>query len=267
MDIRIEKIDSDRAKALLATTSGRNRRYQVPHAQKLARDMTAGAWHSNSVIQIDAEGNLRDGQHRMQAVVISGTPQEFIVVYGIDAADQTAIDVGRKRTLSDTFVMAGERNADKLAAAVSWLWRRERSLWISNQSPTITEGVQVLSDNPNLRHSIAHVRHPCIVLRIPTGLGCCLHYQMSQIDSEAADDFWRKLDSGLDIHERHPIYALRQRLANNLTSTGKLDATMIHALIIKTWNAYLRGEEYTQVRWRRGGPQPEAFPEMEALVQ
>lgn len=265
MDIRAEKIDPDRAKELLSTT--RNRRLHPPHVARLARDITAGDWRPHSVIHIaetpDGEV-LIDGQHRMAAVVAAGMPAEFVVMRGLTLEDQQVIDTGRNRSLSDTLTLHGETNTSVLASAISWLWRRQRRAYLGNPAPTIAEGLKNLRDNPALRQSITPTRAACRTLRIPAGLGTCLHYEMARLDSESADDFWRKVGSAIGLHERHPIYLLRSRLeANAVSKITRLDTAMIHALIIKAWNAYLRGDEMGNLRWLRGGAKPEAFPELE----
>lgn len=265
MEIRIEKVDPERAKALLAGT--RNRRLRNYYVAKLARDMEAGNWRPNSVIQIATTPDgevLIDGQHRMAAVISSNVPQEFIVACGLSLNDQLVIDTGRSRTLSDTLTLRGETNTQTLAAAIGWLWRRQRGVPASQSMPTMAEGLQVLHDNPALRQSLAPTRPACSSLRISGGLGCCLHYEMSKLDPESADDFWHKLHTGLDVHERHPIYLLRSRLEKNAISTvARIDTVMIHALIIKAWNVYLHGGELGSLRWGRGGANPEPFPAME----
>jgi hypothetical protein len=266
MEIKIEKIGPDRAAELLATTI--NRRLQPPHSARLARDMEAGEWRPNSVLQVahtERGDCLIDGQHRLEAVRITGQPQEFVVIYGLSLDDQKVIDTGRARTLGDTLTLHGEPNATLLAAAVGHLWRRDRRLYTSSNGPTITEGIALLAEHAALQQSIAPTRHASRALKIPFGLACCLHYHMAAIDAESADDFWYKLGTGLDLHATHPVYQLRTRLEANAVSTSvKLGRIVIHALIVKSWNAYIRGEDIRALRWIRGGARPEAFPELEA---
>lgn len=266
MEITVEKIDPDRAKALLANM--RNRRYQQAHAQKLSRDMTSGNWRPNSTIQIadTAEGEcLIDGQHRMRAVIIAGTPQEFIVIRGVSLEDQRVIDVGRGRTLGDTLTLNGESHANVLAAAIGWFWRRSQNLTrYTSKTPTIAEGLQTLREHPALRQSITPVSPAARTLRVSIGMGACLYYEMTKIDPDSASDFWRKLASGLDIHEEHPVYVLRSRLEKNaISTTVKLENLTICAFIIKAWNAYIRGDDMKILRWTRGGANAEEFPELE----
>jgi hypothetical protein len=229
--------------------------------------MKTGDWRPLSVIYIaqTPDGDvLIDGQHRMAAVIAADVTVEFIVCWGVKLDDQQVIDTGRGRNLGDTLGMRGESNVTTLAAAIGWHWRRERGRQTSNLAPTIAEGLRLLQSDPGLRESVSPTRAACRNLRIPAGLGCCLHYEMSSLDSASADEFWATLATGLELHERHPIYVLRTRLEKNASSTiTKLDKSLIHALIIKAWNSYLRGDEITFLRWSRGGANAEPFPELE----
>ena len=269
MEVRIEKIGPERAKILLSTT--RNRRLNPPHSAKFARDMEAGNWRPNSTIQIakTADGEcLIDGQHRLQAVIITGRPQEFIVIYDVSVDDQAVIDTGRRRSLSDTLAIRGEANTSLLAAAVAYIWREQQNLPPgSKMTPTIAEGLRLLGEHSALKYGIQPTRIAVRQLRVPPGLACYLYYRMAGIDADCSDDFWHKLGTGLDLHARHPIYLLRGRLeANAASTTVKLGSVVIHALAIKAWNAYVRGDEIGTLRWTRGGPTPQPFPELEGPI-
>lgn len=64
-----------------------NPRKKVNHnrVKGYAADMKAGKWSMNGeAIVFDADGNLKDGQHRLMAVVESGVPVLMFVVRGID---------------------------------------------------------------------------------------------------------------------------------------------------------------------------------------
>jgi hypothetical protein len=262
-----KKIGPDQAKIMLA--SNKNRPIRPRYVAQLARDMLAGEWRDYSVIKVASINEvdvLIDGQHRLSAIIQAGITSTFIVMSDLDLEDQRNTDTGIKRTLSDTLSMMGKQNASVLSGAAGWLWRRKRKIYTGNAAPTISEGLAIVKDNPGLETSITFTHGACRHLKISHGLGACLHYEMSAISSEAADDFWNKLDTGLNIHARHPIYLLRSRLEDNaVSSVSKLDRYMVAALIIKAWNSYMSGEEMGVLRWTRGGPTPSPFPEMTGL--
>ena len=265
VEMTVEKIGPDRARELLGLNV--NRRVRQAHAIRLRRDMEAGNWRPYSVIRLARTEHggevLIDGQHRMLAVVASGLTFEFIVISGLDIQDQEVVDTGIIRSLSDALTLRGEANASRLGSAIGVYWRRQRKMYTENWAPTIAEGLAVLREHPRLRLSIQPVGMAAGRLKVSHGLAACLHYQMTDLDSEAAADFWGKLATGADLHDRHPIHLLRTRLERNaITSGPRLDRPMVHALIIKAWNAYMRGEDVGTLKWTRGGPTPESFPEL-----
>ena len=57
-------------------------------------------------IGLDSRGRLRDGQHRLQAIVETGIAVSMLVTEGLTDSDLQAIDDGRKRTAHDILSMA-----------------------------------------------------------------------------------------------------------------------------------------------------------------
>lgn len=65
-----------------------------------AEDMKAGLWQLNGeAIVFDEDGYLKDGQHRLAAVITSGATIEICVVRGVPR-ETTIYDIGWKRTIS-----------------------------------------------------------------------------------------------------------------------------------------------------------------------
>lgn len=84
-----------------------NRSLRQSDVEKYARDMANGAWElTPEVIAIGENGNLKNGQHRLNAVIKAGIPVNFIVAY--DVPDSVTIfDRGVLRTSSDVLRMNG----------------------------------------------------------------------------------------------------------------------------------------------------------------
>jgi hypothetical protein len=85
-----------------------NRRVNQSHVAKLATDMKNGHWARNHQgLAFDKNGILIDGQHRLWAVIESGTTQTFLVTTGLDRGAQLTIDLGKGRSTVDVAVIAG----------------------------------------------------------------------------------------------------------------------------------------------------------------
>lgn len=53
---------------------------------KYAYEMSSGLWrYPGGVLEVTSDGRLRDGHHRLLAVIQSGIPQLMIVVYNVPA--------------------------------------------------------------------------------------------------------------------------------------------------------------------------------------
>jgi hypothetical protein len=73
-----------------------------------AEDMRHGRWNRNgSVIGFDRFGALRDGHHRLSAVVKSQVTVVMDVVLGLESRSLMSIDCGRGRRLTDFLQMPG----------------------------------------------------------------------------------------------------------------------------------------------------------------
>jgi hypothetical protein len=95
-----------------------------------ARDMKAGEWFNNGeAIVFDANGNLKDGQHRLLAVVKAGVPVYMFVIRGVDPM-VTTFDYGLNRRMAAELGVG--RNIETLANGIvsdaNRLWRGSKGL-------------------------------------------------------------------------------------------------------------------------------------------
>ena len=91
---------------------------------KLQTDMNQGEWHfTGSPIVFDESNELVDGQHRLSAIVASGSTQWMIVVQGVKRDAYVAIDSGVRKSTADFFRFEGVPNANFSAATANWLLR------------------------------------------------------------------------------------------------------------------------------------------------
>lgn len=85
-----------------------NRNVKRERVNLYASDMEKGRWQLNGEsIVIDANGNLKDGQHRLMAVVKSQCTVPMIVVSGVDT-DCNIYDRGSGRSVKDIMTITME---------------------------------------------------------------------------------------------------------------------------------------------------------------
>lgn len=247
------------------TRNNRNRRMSDGAVKRLAGDIVSGNWVENgeSVI-FDWSGNLLNGQHRLAAIIVANKPVMCLVVRGIDPAAFDTIDSGRPRRMSDVLYIEGEQNSTQLASALQALYRWENngnfSAPVAAQQATRTQLAKLLEKHPNIRDSIIDGQR--LRRRLPNAYSSVmtvLHYVLSGLDGDLADDFFEKLYSGADLGSDDPIYRLRERLIL-AKGNAKISANEVGAITIKAWNAKRAGKKVNQLGWRGSGPSPEGFP-------
>jgi hypothetical protein len=263
--VAVEWVGPNEARSMLAIND-RNRKKRPLHIATISRDIQHDRYRLNGEsIKIADSGRLLDGQNRLEAVVHSGKGIWTVVVRGLGEEAQETVDIGAKRQLADQLHMAGETNANVLAAALSIVWRLKTNKHLHTgagyASPSNEELLDSLVQYPAIRESVRwsdHARKG--VLRYPTSVEAGLHFLMAEIDSTAADEFWTLLQEGQGLDAGHPILTLRNYLIRDLANRRRMDAKYRAAITIKSWNAYRANRTATIIVWRRAGDKPEEFP-------
>jgi hypothetical protein len=107
MHIIIETITPRIAEAWLNANKS-NRKMRDGVAEKYADDMKFGRWTScPEPISFYLDGDLADGQHRLWAIVDSGTTQTFPVARGLTREDGLNLNTGLKRDVVDNARISG----------------------------------------------------------------------------------------------------------------------------------------------------------------
>lgn len=104
MELKFTTIGPEEASKILDAqrTETNYRNLKSPAVKLYEHDMKKGRWMFNGdPIRFDRDGNLIDGQHRLEAVRKSGIPQTFVVIEGLDPECAQTIDIGYKRSVED----------------------------------------------------------------------------------------------------------------------------------------------------------------------
>lgn len=257
MKMTIQSVTPELAMKMLERNTG-NRTVNQDHVLTLAREMSLGRWKLNgSTISINDE-RLIDGQHRLLAVVKSGVPIETIIVEGLPSGVFDTIDVGKKRTSSDTLSARGETHCKNLAAALAVVDRYVTGRVGKVVRYTNTEIEDLLSKYPEIRRSVRVCTDTKKLVPKSVLTGC--HYLFSRKDETDADRFVQHVISGSGITEEDPVYVLRERLLQNSLAKAKLSGDYIMAITIKAWNYGRSATKVRYLRFREEGERPEPFP-------
>lgn len=107
MEPKLERITPKKAEQYLNSNNA-NRALRTGVVEKYADDMRNGAWtQCIAPIAFYDDGEVADGQHRLWAIVESGTTQSFLVVRDLPRTAGLNIDTGLSRTLADNADISG----------------------------------------------------------------------------------------------------------------------------------------------------------------
>lgn len=266
----IEKIDPARAEKILENHPS-NRKLSSIRVTHLAQQMKEGAWNFDGApIRINDKGDLVDGQHRLWAIVESGTTQEFLVLRGVDEASMATMDIGKSRSFSDILTLH-DKNVTQtvlLASTIGLLYRWEdgkRGSALSSSYATTPYPKLLAFYDANVdRIRRATLRGARIASkRALAGSTCALAFWLFEdIDLADAEWFFERVQDGAGLNEGHPILTLRNWIIKQKGAVGAPTPVDVQAAyLFKVWNAYRRGDDLKMLHWRRGGATPEAFPE------
>lgn len=102
MKTTLETITPAKAIEYLETMPPYQRGVIKPSVRKMANDMKNGRWvATHQGIAFNQKGQLFDGQHRMNAVIMSGANIEMFVFRDVPEDAWHKTDIGRKRNLTD----------------------------------------------------------------------------------------------------------------------------------------------------------------------
>lgn len=107
MELTQENITPKKAETWLNHNKS-NRKLRDGVVEKYAADMKAGAWTvCPAPIAFYEDGDVADGQHRLWAIVESGTTQRFPIARGLPRDAGLNIDTGASRNLVDNARISG----------------------------------------------------------------------------------------------------------------------------------------------------------------
>lgn len=101
MEAKTEIITPELAEVYLGKNSNNYRKISKQIVSAYATDMKTGNWKLNGeAIKFNKSGILVDGQHRLNAVVMSGVPVQMLVIRGVEDGVQT-YDIGKGRSVAE----------------------------------------------------------------------------------------------------------------------------------------------------------------------
>ncbi|KPC78711.1 hypothetical protein ADK82_28500 [Streptomyces sp. NRRL S-4] len=256
MHMEILDVPPELAAEWLTHNTG-NRPLSKGTVQQLAAQIERGEWQlTHQGIAFDEDDVLIDGQHRLAAIVKAGVAVPLTVTHGVPRTAFTVMDTGRKRTGRDTLALAGEANANYLAAALRGLHlylNAPNSAWSGGSSVTSNDQLlSLLGKHPAMRDAVTH--------GLAFNRGCRITITAATIGwyltTEARPDvdqspWWDGVVSGAMLEVGDPRLTLRNtmlKMANGDTGRRRDDSREHLLYYLKSWNAWLEGRSMKLLR-------------------
>lgn len=228
----------------------RNRTVSIDTVSKYARDMREGDWlWTGEPIQIDHDGYVRNGQHRLLAIIESGTTQDFVVIRNLDPRAQLVIDVGRTRTIGNQMHMAGVASANHITAIANVLIRWRIGRMLNTNQATVMEIRNMIEREPTIVQGLAAThRIRRNVRNAPQAALGAAFVEAGHIDVEARDQFYELLTTGANLEAGNPVLVLRNRLQGQVAMQVRFRRAGQLWQIIHCWNLWRQGKSVQLLR-------------------
>jgi len=282
MKTEVVEVTAAKARTLLQNNlsfergvDGTNRPVSTRKVNDYAVDMLKGEWKlTHQGIAFDTKGILKDGQHRLLAVVqaseegaqegevvYSPNPRikiKFQITYGLDADTFDKLDVGLLRSPAQILAMAGYYNQSHLAASARLLYlfdTHEFKYWrnVKVTNHQILEVVRNTTLSEYISNTTKLVPIGFIAASATVGYYVC--------EREFPDgphlQFIDGLKTGANLASDNPALALREYMIRSKSVAKNRRDSHVHlALYIKSWNDFVMKRRRNVVSWRQG----ESFP-------
>jgi hypothetical protein len=224
----------------------RNRSVRIGSVAAMARDMKAGRWiFAGGVIGFDTNGVLVDGQHRLMAVIESGTTQRFIIAPSLAPDAMSVVDTGSKRSTADVLSLSDDTitNPSVVAATIRIAVAAETGRLASNDvKATNGEITDWLNEHRNVLEYTRRVSATARHFDAPAAVIAYSWWKCASVDVFEANQFFEDWMEVRTNGRGDPLHTLYKRLQAAKKSNERLQRPVQVALIFRAWNGRRRGE-------------------------
>jgi hypothetical protein len=221
-----------------------NRKLKPLAIAKYARDMASGRWElTGEGIKFGADGNLKDGQNRLHACIKVNTPFITFVIRGVSDEAQRVMDTGVGRTAADSLTIAGEGHATAIASAAKLALSIAADAGdYDHFSPTHAEVEAFVNANPDIRTAAEFSTRVARKTDCPPSVVTYTTWVLSQINRDAAYDFWISAAEKVGLNAGDPVIAMTNRFAESRRNRERVPKRAYLSAIYRAWNARRRGQ-------------------------
>ena len=257
----VELITPAIARAMLSKNA-RNRPITKTLVRRYADDMRADRWNTNGQgIIFTPEGDLLDGQHRLEALIEADVSLEMFVVRGVPQERFETMDSGRARTVGDVLGAQNYPNSNALAAIarLSWNYVAGASIGYGPGKAALIAFVHRYPYLQDITSKLASARPP--LPNSPLGAVLFLANAGHQRLEGQADDFIEGVKTGENLTKCDPRLTLREWFfdSRRRERNGVIATETSFAAIARAWNAFAQNRELSIIK-QLYGPSRRTLP-------
>lgn len=243
---------------------GRNNNYRKAVKSHIGflDDQLSEGWDENGeTIKVDRNGDVVDGQHRLNACIRTGISFRTWIIFNVDNADN--VDWGRTRRLNEKLAHDGYKSVNDLSSALRALAIFEEGGNFNNspRRQSIKSSMELLGRYPELPNIISHSHRSKPYC--PHGRFAAMVAYSEGDFGEYAKYFVDGVSGKIPLDERDPVHQFREKMIFAKTRPGsRVSSQTQMALMILAWNNLLQGKSIKNLRWRPTGPKKQPFPRL-----
>jgi hypothetical protein len=268
MKAQIVKLNKTLAKELLAKNN-RNRKVKENTLNSYISQMLNGLWKENGEpIIIDSNGVVKDGQHRLLAVVKTDYSYNVPLITNVSPDVMDTIDTGTNRSAGDVLHLNGFKYSSLLSAAIKKILAYNHNLSLSRtgyQTKRYFTNSVILEFASKHEDELYEIVRNCESLYVKNN-SVFAHAEFILFayvigglkPNEQHYDFLKHL-AGVKVDEGDATSYIRNLLIKAKTQKTSLNKTWILALVIKSYNSYCIGNpqvKYLKHDMKREFPKP-----------
>jgi len=257
MRAEIKLITPELATELLKMNVGNRRLKNIKNAY--VGQMLNGEWKENGEpIIIDINGFIKDGQHRLNAVIESGHSYKCPVIYDVNPDVMDTIDTGTNRSLGDVLQLNGFTYYADLSTLIKAILSFDlgRAAFVRNvSSSNRVSKMKYISNNRGLK--FANENKEGLLKLVKTAerihgnqtvkvlsrkdVGLVLYMLGGFEFNETHVEFLKKI-SGVIVDNDSATSWLYKKLASAKLNKTSINLDWKNCAIIKTWNIFISGD-------------------------
>jgi len=234
----VETVTPEMAKQYLETNV-KNRRVVKSNVLYFVDALKEGHFlNTGQGIIFDNESQLRDGQHRLMAIVETSIPADMLVIRGVEKNVFKVLDSGVKRTVGQNLGMVGTKNANIVAATARAVIAYDKNHSFSRKADSFA--VFDLAEKHPMMSELGTITNAASK---ETGLSPSMLSTIGFLASrngstERFAEFCAKIATGVGIQSGDPRLALRS-LSMKRKQREQWTQEYTFSVIAQAWNAYI----------------------------